>query len=274
MKKGALLYLSIAIVILIIPIILADVDMKIKTLPDYKISVFIRNVGELSTLESFHQNTGDGNVVISSDIALEEVDLLVILKKDGIEMLNKKFSEVPTSKIININFIPGDAKIVESFEEKKNETSNETNVSANVSSSEISNETEKEGIKESKEKTEEISVTEIKEPLITGKAIEDVKNVIFSKTTYYIIGVIVIVGVLVFLIYLRRKKLPIGFKTIKYSEYSKKQDHDKRLDDAEKKLDSARRELDEIKSREVRLRETRERFRKDQKELAKLEKGF
>lgn len=270
--KKSVLYL--AIVILITPLILADVDLKIKTLPDYKISVFIRNVGELSTLESFHQNTGDGNVVISSDIALEGVDLLVILKKDGIEMLNKKFSEVPTSKIININFIPGDVKIVESFEEKENETSNETNVSANVSGSDVSDEAEKERANESKEKTEEISVTEIKGPSITGKAIENVKNVIFSKTTYYIIGVIVIVGVLVFLIYLKRKKLSSGFKTIKYSEYNKRQDHDKRLDDAEKKLDSARKELDEIKSKEVRLNEARERFRKDQKELTKLEKGF
>lgn len=113
---------------------------------------------------------------------------------------------------------------------------------------------------------------------ITGAAIGRVKSIATSKITYYIIGGIFILGVLVFVVFVLNKKLNgkgtyISFriKEGKTEDSIGKQIHDKRLIAAEIKLEEAKKELDEIKNRKSKLDEVRMRFEQDKKELERLE---
>ena len=267
MKK---ILVCLLFVILVMPLFLA-LDLNIKTLPGHKISVIIRAVGQLSSLDSYHQETGDGNVFISSEVSEDPVDLLVTLKKDDINILNKKFEGVSTAKLININFVPGEE--IGIFDKKeKNET--QVNVTESNASVQTSNDAENSNDAEKiTNQTSEIEgVEEVEKPGITSKAIENIKDIVTSKTTYYIIAGIVAVVILFFAVRFTRGRFPPeSFRVTKLSSISS---HDKRLEDAERKLDDAKKELDEIKNRKNKLEEARERFKRDQKELASLEKSF
>lgn len=252
------------------PLFLA-LDISIKTLPNHKISVIIRAAGQLSSLDSYHQETGDGNVFISSEVSEDPVDLLITLKKDNINILNKKLDGVSTAKLININFVPGEEIGIVAKEEKNETQANVTE--ANVTSN-INNETA--GTTEQNEQTGQVttneSVEDVEKPGITSKTIGTIKNIATSKTTYYIIAGIAAIAILFFVVRFARDRFPSeSFKVTKLSSISS---HDKRLEDAERKLDAAKKELDEIKDRKKRLQEAKERFRRDQKELASLEKNF
>ncbi|MEK6830639.1 MAG: hypothetical protein AABX77_01270 [Nanoarchaeota archaeon] len=271
-------YLVLFAILIAMPMILA-IDISIKTLPDHRISVIIRNAGELTSLDSSHQNTGDGNVFVSSEVSADPIDLLVTLKKDNIKLMDKKFEGVSTAKLINLKFIPGEKpEIVESFEEKKNDTEVNSNNS-------VGNEGGVEGVETKIEETEQLeetkeSVQEVVEetqtkPGITSKAIENVKDIVSSKTLYYIIGGILVIGVLFFVMRFARNRVDTGsFRVTKLSSLTSHTSHDKKLEDAERKLDEAKKEIDEIRNRKSKLEEARERFRKDKRELERLEKGF
>ena len=246
MKKEVLVFA--VLVLVLIPVVFASVDIQIKTLPDHRISVIIRESGNLASLDSFHIETEDGDVEISSDVSKTEVDLIITLKKGIKEILRKDFLEVPTKNVILINFDPKgdeDIGIVETFEKVEE-------VIEPIIVKEIG---------EVVESGEEVVVG------ITGKAVGNAKGVLSSKTTYYVIAGIVVVLILAFVINTKRKNMGSGnFKIIKSSDEGK-------LADAEDKLNSARKELDEIKNNKRKLLEAKDRFRKDQEELESLEKN-
>ena len=239
------------LVLVLIPVVFASVDIQIKTLPDHRISVIIRESGNLASLDSFHIETEDGDVEISSDVSKTEVDLIITLKKGIKEILRKDFLEVPTKNVILINFDPKgdeDIGIVETFEKVEE-------VIEPIIVKEIGE------VVESGEEVVEDVVG------ITGKAVGNAKGVLSSKTTYYVIAGIVVVLILAFVINTKRKNMGSGnFKIIKSSDEGK-------LADAEDKLNSARKELDEIKNNKRKLLEAKDRFRKDQEELERLEKN-
>lgn len=272
MKKILSCLVFIILVIILIQSLFLALDINIKTLPNHKISVIIRASEQLSSLDSYHQDTGDGNVLISSEVSEDPVDLLLSLKKDNVNILNKKFEGVSTAKLININFIPGEEIGIVAKEEK-----NETQVvdtENNVSIQRI-NDTE-EIIEQTNETKEPVSINgsveEIEKSKITSKAIENIKDMMNSKVIYYIITGIAVIVILFFVVRFARNRFPNeSFRVTKLSSISS---HDRRLEDAERKLDAAKRELDEIKDRKKKLQEAKERFRKDQKELAGLEKSF
>lgn len=268
MKKLSL----IVVILLVLPIIFA-LEINIKTFPNHRISVIVRPAGELISIDSFHQDTGDGNVKLASSGSVNQVDLLITLKKDNVKMLDRRFEGVATNKPINIKFIPGETPeiIEESKEEKadgKNESEAGNEINLNNTEKIIENK-ELESLEESKEPVDKKVIKESVEeiPAVTGKTIEGLKKIVSSKVTYYIIGIMVIIGVLI-LVYFMRSRVPIGFKIRKLSSIK---NYDSRLSDAEKKLDEAREELDEIKDKKKKLGEAREKFEKDRKELLKLE---
>ncbi|MEK6872883.1 MAG: hypothetical protein AABW90_02640 [Nanoarchaeota archaeon] len=266
MKKRLICLLFVILVtMLVMPLFLA-LDISIKTLPNHKISIIIRAAEQLSSLDSYHQETGDGNVFISSEVSEDPVDLLVTLKKDDINILNKKFEGVSTAKLININFVPGEEIGIVAKEEKNETPAKITESNASV---QTSNDTER-TTNQTSETNE--SVEGVEKPGVTSKAIENIKNIATSKTTYYIIAGIVAIAILFFAVRFARDRFsPENFRVTKLSSISS---HDKRLEDAERKLDSAKKELDEIKDRKKRLQEAKERFRRDQKELEGLEKHY
>ena len=245
------------------PTIFASIDFNIETLPDHGVSIFIRNAGKLSTLDSIHTQSGSGVVSISSDKTSSSIDLLVKLKKDGKDIIKENFYEIPTDNPININLIPGEVDIVDSFKEvveENNETETE-NLEVEINEEELNEEPDIED-REVVENTEELASG------LTGKVVQSSKKVLSSKTTYYIIGGIVIILVLGFLIHMSRNKTPGSFKVVKFGENN----YDRRLEDAERKLEVAKSELDEIKNRKSKLREAEEKFKRDKEELERLKR--
>ena len=85
MKKRVCLF--VFLMLILIPVVFASIDINIKTLPEHKVEVFVRNVGKFVNLDSSYKNTGDGNVVINIELTKSQVDLLVTLKKNGTKIL-------------------------------------------------------------------------------------------------------------------------------------------------------------------------------------------
>ncbi len=286
MKKSVLMVFTL-LALLILPSVLADASISIKTLPDHRVSVIVRNAGSLSTIDSLHKETGPGTAVnpdyvivdYTPKISNTEVDLLVTLKKDGVEILKEKYYEVSTSDFININLLPGETGLVDSFDEPVEEEVVEEVTEDEEASDEVEETTGE--VEETSEAAEEEVVEEVVEESneaeeessevtagITGNAVQNVKDVFSSKTPYYILGAIVGIFALVFIIQVGRKKLENGgsYKVVKWGG-----SEDRRLADAERKLAEAKKELDQINARKKKLAQAKERFQKDREELRKLE---
>ena len=290
MKKKLVLsiLLSIFLLISIIPIILA-LEINIKTYPDHRVSVIIRNAGELTTADSYHQPTGDGNVKITSSVGSSIIDLLVSLKnQEGIKILDKKFEGVVANKPVNINFVPGNVGLVEPEPVSgATETAGNTTITENVSSETTETTTEQPSTKPAEQPAEtETKTTEqtAEQTAVTGKAIESIKNFLNSSYLYYIIGIIVLVIVIFFVVRFARQKFGGGwgdsgggagggkgdkFKVVKFSS-----SYDRELSHAERKLEAAQKELEYLKNRRGRLKEARERLKRDEAELRRLESGY
>ena len=261
-KEGIILVLFL---IILMPLALS-LDINIKTMSNHKIDLILREAGKLISKDSFvNKDTGEGEVLLTSSADISEVDLIVNLKKDGKIILNKKFESITTNNPININFYPdGEIGIVDDFEKEK-----EINTIPEEEITENPAENLSEKVVE-EESAESIKKENIGESKILGALISNTKDVFVSKTTYYIIGGIFILGVLVFIVFIARKKISNrgdNFKVRKLSDSG----YDQRLLNAEKNLDSARKELDDLKNREKRLMEARERFKRDEEELKKIE---
>ena len=237
MKKVVCLGL---LVLMVMPLVLASVDLSIKTAPNHRISVILRAVGELSTLDSFHKDTLDGNVAISSFITKSEVDIHVILKSldvkgNFIKMAEGRFDGVPTGEVININLMPGDVpEIVDSFEE---EVVKEEAVEGEVEESPEEEIGEEEAVNEEAE--------------ITGDAVGEIGS-FNSKTIYYIVGVVLLLLIGFYLVKSKKKmdKKGSGFKVVNLGDSDNKSDKDDykdRFSDAEKKLEEAQEALSKLR---------------------------
>ena len=235
--------------LLFMPVVFAF-DLNIKTLPEHRISVIVREAGKLVSLDSFHKDTGTGEISFSSSVSKSELDLLVTLRKDGKNILNEKFESVALGDI-NINFFPDDFGIVESFEVVEEEVIEEV--------------VEEEVIEEVVEEPEVVEEIPESKPGITGNTISNLRGVFNSNIFYYIVGGLFVIGVLFFLILGSRKKIG-NIKIKKIGE-----DYDVKLNNAEQKLIEAKNELDELKNRRSKLREAQERLKRDRMELRKLE---
>jgi len=265
------------LLLLVVPLVFASIDINIKTLPKHRVSVIIRDVGKLTSLDSHHKDTGTGEFTINSDVDKSKIDLIVTLKKDGKNLLNEKFEEVSTSEVININLIPGEVKLTTGIlEPEVNESEEETEevVEENVSE-EGSEVVEEEVVEENVENTEIVEEEQKKESgKILGAIIGSGKSMATSKITYYIIGGILVVGVLFFVVAVARKKIGSKdekFKVVKLGEAQESNlDYDSKLENAEKKIKEAKEELDELKGKRDKLKDLRERYERDKEELKNL----
>lgn len=289
LKKYKILIAVLMIFSIILPVILADFVINIETLKDHRVSVIVRDEGKLTSLESFHQNTGNGEISITSTVNKEYVDLLVTLKKDGATILNEKFPSMSTAKPIYITLIPGNVKATTGKEEPVVNITNTTNSTANNSTANTTTQAQE---------TSQPNITAIpnsstpsnnsadeKKDLnstITGGVtdfLEKGKDLVFSKNTLYLIGTIIaLVAVFMMITYARKKiklkKQPyLNFK-FNLKDVGSSQSTEKRIETAERKLKEAQEEISDLKGRERRIREVEERFKKDKEELRKLRIGF
>jgi len=270
-----IIIIILLILLVISPLALA-LDINIKTLPEHRISVIIREAEKLTTLESFHNDTGNGELVINAVGAREHIDLIVTLKKDGESILNQKFESISTNEPIYIDFIPGEVELTTGnlpAEElvTTDETVNETEVIPE-------NETEQPIEETAEPKTEvvdkvpEETENTVQSGKITGAAISNIKSFASSKTSYYIGGIILAIIALLFIVHIVKRKISPKETSIKIRKLNKDESsNSSELENIEKKIDEAKKELDNIKNKKNRLQEVRDRIKKDQEELKQLE---
>jgi len=280
------------LILLVMPLVLSSTDIVIKTLPNHKVDVIVRESGKLSNLESFiNKDSGTGELTITTSADKDKLDLLVSLKKDVKKILNEKFEGVSSNDQININLIPGSVSYSEGIPEQEvNDTAEEI---AEEVVEEIAEAVAEEVVEEiaeaAAEEVVEESAGEVAEEKQSGKISGAIvgagKAVVFSKITYFIIAGMFI---LFFIILIAKKKLHskkgayVDFKIKdKKDEIEDKTDqiddkieeHDEKLLAVENKIKEAKQELDQIRDRKKKLQEARERFERNRAELERLERG-
>ena len=238
MKKSV--FALFAIILMVLPMVLA-VEIDVKTLSGQTVTVFLREPGAFDVLD-FHQGTAvDGKVIFTSDFTKDLVDLQVNVGNDGNNLIVIKRPGIDATGTIDL-YLPSEdgARVtVKPFVE--------------------------EVVEEEVEEVVEEEVEEVANSAITVNAVSSLKNILSSKSSYYVVGVILALFAIAFIIQVGRNKIGEGdFKVVKYGD-------DSRLEDAEKKLNEAKKELDDIKNRKKKLAEAKARFKRDKEELSRLE---
>ncbi len=245
MKKSV--FVLFAIVLMVLPMVLA-VEIDVKTLSGQTVTVFLREPGAFDVLD-FHQGEAvDGKVTFTSDFTKDLVDLqvnvgrngdnLIVIKRPGIDATGTIDLYLPSEDGARVTVTPFVEEVVE-----------EEVVEEEVVEEEVVEE----------------EVEEVANSAITVNAVSSLKNILSSKSSYYVVGVILALFAIAFIIQVGRNKIGKGdFKVVKYGD-------DSRLEDAERKLTEAKEELDDIKNRKKKLAEAKARFKRDKEELSKLE---
>jgi len=268
MVKKTILVFAL-ILFLVMPVIIAyRTEVTIKTEPNMLVSISVADPATGNELfSSFERANAQGIYEKSISTAIKEIDIFIVSKDNQNVIIGQQDIMGHTAgDPINLNF-------VSSEEETEEATGNETGV-GNENQEEIIIE-EQESIEETESKTEE----SVKEKGAGGGALSGLtifgEEGIFSKTTYYIIGIVFIVGILVFFIARRVMKggIPSAQNIIvrKQSELESGVSN-REIHAAEKKIREAQEELNRLKNQE-KIREAERKLEEDKKELERLKKG-
>ena len=240
MKKSV--FVLFAIVLMVLPMVLA-VEINVKTLSGQTVTVFLREPGAFDVLD-FHQGEAvDGVVTFTSDFTKDLVDLQVNVGKNGDSIIVFKKPSIDATGVIEL-YLPSEqgatvttVPLVEEIEEVVEE---------------------------------EVVEEEVANSAITVNAVSNIKDILSSKKSYYILGAILALFAIAFIIQISRNKIgnKDNFRIVKFNNNNK---DDERIEDAEKKLAEAKEELDDIKNRKKKLAEAKARFKKDKEELRSLE---
>ena len=277
--------LGILFLMLVFPLAsAADTAIKVKTLPNHKVSIFIYSSGSLSIDSSFLYKVSDSNGIVSIVYSAPKTKIDVRVKvetQDGTKLFNELFEEYTSGKPIYIRLDDDEinGEYVEPAAVSENVTENETQIEENTS--EIipaSNET------------------------VTGAVISEEGNEIFSKTAYIVVIAVVIALVIVLFVF--RKKIftrdagsigskpnfsppakPSSSKGIppnRFLRINMKNDETRNInaavsgseiEDIERKLKDAQKELHLIKNQE-KIKFAEKKIEEDRRDLERLKRGF
>lgn len=277
--------LGILFLMLVFPLAsAADTAIKVKTLPNHKVSIFIYSSGSLSIDNSFLYKVSDSNGIVSIVYSAPKTKIDVRVKvetQDGTKLFNELFEEYTSGKSIYIRLDDDEinGEYVEPAAVSENVTENETQIEENTS--EIipaSNET------------------------VTGAVISEEGNEIFSKTAYIVVIAVVIALVIVLFVF--RKKIftrdagsigskpnfsppakPSSSKGIppnRFLRINMKNDETRNInaavsgseiEDIERKLKDAQKELHLIKNQE-KIKFAEKKIEEDRRDLERLKRGF
>jgi len=277
--------LGILFLMLVFPLAsAADTAIKVKTLPNHKVSIFIYSSGSLSIDSSFLYKVSDSNGLVSIVYSAPKTKIDVRVKvetQDGTKLFNELFEEYTSGKPIYIRLDDDEinGEYVEPAAVSENVTENETQIEENTS--EIipaSNET------------------------VTGAVISEEGNEIFSKTAYIVVMAVVIALVIVLLVF--RKKIftrdassmgskpnfsppakpssSEGILPNRFLRMNTKNDETRNInaavsgseiEDIERKLKDAQKELHLIKNQE-KIKFAERKIEEDRRDLERLKRGF
>jgi len=227
---------------------------------------------------SVYSNTGPsgtGNATYSTSKGDLTYDVLLV--KHGQITQEKEFEAMPTIKSALLSF-----RDISTNNSNEEETKS-IELTSNITNETISNETEINNSKTLEENTTENTTEETPEKTtgITGKVISnDSSNFTIPNATYYIIGIVLIAGLLGFLLVRRFRKMPgMTIKNTKQkdNEPEERGDIDDKLRDAEKRIKQAQAEIKELreddeikKRRQDKIQRAQEKLKEDQEKLKEL----
>ena len=261
----------------ILPLVSAvDTQINVKTLANHKVSIFvIAPEDTYRLLESFHINAdATGMVSVKYSGIDTEIKVNVKITKDGKTVIFEKFpDEFRAGENLYLKVIPGDVSTNYMEEEKANEAEE-------VENNETLNKTEQQNVSvtplaEEKKEEKTTNSSSSKKLGISGSAIlGEIKK--YTKI-YYIVGIILIAGVIVFFIW---RSGVIGKIGDKFNSDSSSYDYDpikynfkdKEIDTLEKKMKTMQSEINRIKNQK-RITEAEKKLEEDRKSLDRLKKG-
>lgn len=251
----------ILMLLVIIPSVVAETSLTIKTCSGCDITVYVVDPSLLNTIRTLN-GTADSSGIFSASFStgLLRVDLSVISRYHGtiVNKDNMKFEDYLTSESISIDL-----------------TSQEASLNTSDSETEAVNNTPVQ-----QEETI-IENTSASEEGVTGAAVsENEGNSLLSripKFVYYIVGGILIALVVVIILMkvpfssFSLPRAPASYKVRKYPEITSIDE--KKLSDAEKKIKEAQEEINRIKNKKHEIDDAEKRFEEAKKNLERLKGG-
>src|SRR3989344_6953148 len=188
------LLLSLFVLVLIAPVFLATTPITVKTLAEHDVSIFVLEADKVySLIESFHQNSGiEAQVSVTTTTEADKFDILVIIKKNNQKVFSERFEDYEEGQTIEIELPEREEPIVEEIEEIEEIAENSTENSTETPAEEVA-----------EEQTQEVQETETSNS-ITGGVITTLTSKT-GKIVYYILGAILIVGILSFVLVRRMR---------------------------------------------------------------------
>ena len=186
MKRG--LFVLACFLLLVLPVVNAvETVITVKTLPNHQLNIFVLDSSQTYyLLKSFmNRDSGSaGEVVVRVDSNVSEIDVNVIVKKDGTSVDSKKFEGFSAGQPINIEF-PEIEELVKP-EEEQNTTVEEEPIAEEIIESPASEVID-----------EEANDAKVE---ITGNIIgEDSKGK--SNWVYYAVASVILTALIVFVVF-------------------------------------------------------------------------
>ena len=261
-KRICLLVLA---VLLVLPVAIAlTTEVNVKTLENHKVYVSIQNPDTLGLIGSTSADSGsDGKVTVNVDSGGDdEVNIIVKVTKDGTKIVLEKFTGYANS--FPVYFLVTDDQVLADYETEflavDEEVVNET----------VVDEVVEEVVEESEE---DANVSAGFVSFFTG-LVSSVGQRVFSKTTYYVLGAIV-VGLLIFVFIKKAPAMgarasvlapkPSGGGGLGFFD-------SRRLASAERRIASAQSEINTIKGRD-RTSRAEKRFEREKERFERAKRG-
>lgn len=276
----------------------ADTSIKIKTLSEHKVSVFVYETGKVSYEQSYHLNSDiKGEVSLTHSSSSGVIDVMVKVTKDGQKVFLKRFDGYDAGKPISIRLDYTEENGFYNPDANKNETpANNTplqGAGANASGNEGVVSENNSATEAAQESISDINLSAESEQPVTGNVAGEGSKL--SSIIYYVIGIFavllfVLLGIKMF------KRRAIKKDDFDYSDKNTRFNIDdgrsmrisgglKKVqpnygdsDDGElKKVESEIKRLQEevelIKNKEARIKMAEAKLEADKRELEKLRKG-
>lgn len=274
------LIFGVFVLVLVICMVSAvSTDIKVKTLSNHKVSIFVYPEEKVSSINSFHiMSDGTGIVQTVHSSEHSKIDILIKVTKDGKNVLDPfKFEGYSAGTPIFIRY---------DFDEKNgeySETEKDNETEANVTESPVEEIVEEEIVVENTSEKKEAAGLN---PPATGGVVSDSSGGFFSWMIYGGIALLLIVGVIVLFIWKSsgfesirgipsppknpapKSVVPSILTPIATNQISSSSDITK----LENKLEEAQREIRMLKNKE-KIKEAEDRVRQDSLELERLRKG-
>lgn len=254
-------------------------SIKVETFSNHDIMVSALRTGQVYNLiESFHGKSDVSGIFLATltTDSIDEIDIKVWVKKNNTVIVTKRYDRYPTSSAINLEVYPDDyIKPTPTVN-----TSNETDIVATTNGTVPVNNTVV--VENTTETVTEASDSGSK---LTGATVKEGES--SGKTLYYIIGAIVLLGIIGFTsaVVLRRRDFlsnPKEVRVRKFSEIQRErqemkgksaEEYKRAYEAAQKKVEESQKEINRLKNQE-KIKQIEDRISKERDEVNRLRRGY